>query len=81
MPALIPLGSPAEILLCTDGYYRAADTYGLLDDGSLLDASAVSVDEVLTQLRAVEASDPDCIRHPRFKPADDATALMLGSRP
>lgn len=80
MPELIPLGSPAEILLCTDGYYRAVDTYGLHDDDSLLAASAASVDEVLARLRAVEAADPDCTRHPRFKPADDATAVML-SRP
>lgn len=81
IPEFIPLGSPAEILLCTDGYYRAVDSYQLHDDESLLTASAASVDQVLARLRAVEATDPDCIRYPRFKPADDATAVMLAARP
>ena len=78
MPEVVELGSPAEILLCTDGYYRAVDHYHLHDDRSLMAASAAGVSEVLSALRAAEASDPDCIRYPRFKPADDATALMLG---
>lgn len=80
MPEFIPLGSPAEILLCTDGYYRAVDSYGLHDNESLMAASAASVTDVLASLRKVEAADPDCIRHPRFKPADDATAVMLTAR-
>lgn len=77
MAEYINLGSPAEILLCTDGYYRAVDHYGLFDDAGLLDASNRSVEAVLAALRATEAADPDCKRHLRFKPADDATAVML----
>lgn len=77
MAEMIELAAPAEILLCTDGYYRAADHYGLHDDAGLMDASARSVEEVLAAIRAAEAADPECRRHPRFKPADDATALML----
>lgn len=78
MPEIIALGDPAGMLLCTDGYYRAVDHYGLLDDAGLMNASADGVGEVLAALRAVEAGDPDCLRFPRFKPADDATAVMLG---
>ena len=77
VPEYIELGSPGEILLCTDGYYRAVDHYGLHDDAGLIDASVADVDSVLLSLRAAEASDPDCLRYPRFKPADDATAVML----
>ena len=77
MPEFIDLGSPAEILLCTDGYYRAVDHYGLHDEAGLMSASAGGVDKVLAALRAAEASDPGCRRYPRFKPADDATALLL----
>lgn len=77
MPEFFPLGRPAEILLCTDGYYRAVDTYGLEDDRGLLAASAVSVGQVLSGIRAIEAADPHCTIHPRFKPSDDATAVML----
>jgi hypothetical protein len=81
MPEYIPLGTSAEILLCTDGYYRAVDTYGLFDDAGLLSASAAGVDRLLGDIRSVEAADPHCTRHPRFKPADDATALLLSQRP
>jgi hypothetical protein len=81
MPEVIDLGWPSDILLCTDGYYRAVDHYALFDDTRLLDASATSVDQVLAALRAAEAEDPDCQRFPRFKPADDATAVMLSHVP
>lgn len=77
MPDIIPLGWPEEILLCTDGYYRAVDHYRLHDNGSLLAASAADVRAVLKAIRAVEADDPGCERFPRFKPADDATAVVL----
>lgn len=79
MPEITVLGQPSELLLCTDGYYRAVDHYGLYDDAGLIAASAVGVGKVLAEVRAAEAADPDCRVHPRFKPADDATALMLGS--
>ena len=78
MPEIIDLGAPAQMLLCTDGYYRAVDHYGLHDDAGLMEASATDVEAVLAALRAAEAEDPQCIRYPRFKPADDATAVMLG---
>ena len=79
MAEYIELGQPREILLCTDGYYRAVDHYGLHDDRSLIVASATEggAARVLAGLRAVEAEDPACERFPRFKPADDATAVML----
>lgn len=77
MPEIVHLGWPVQILLCTDGYYRAVDIYGLLDDAQLMDASAKGVADVLKLVRSTEAGDPDTHRHPRFKPADDATAVML----
>jgi hypothetical protein len=77
MPEILRLGWPAQMLLCTDGYYRAVDTYGLMGDAQLMDASALSVSNVLKLIRSTEAADPDASRYPRFKPADDATALML----
>ncbi|WP_395662292.1 protein phosphatase 2C domain-containing protein [Aestuariivirga sp.] len=77
MPEIVHLGWPAQMLLCTDGYYRAVDTYGLMEEGQLMDASAASVNDVLKLIRSTEASDPNAHRYPRFKPADDATAVML----
>jgi hypothetical protein len=73
------LGTPSEILLCTDGYYRAVDHYALHSNESLLQASLApgGVDNVLESIRSVEASDPACVKYLRFKPADDATAMVL----
>ena len=79
IPEVIDLGRPSALLLCTDGFYRAVDHYGLHDDASLLAACGQEhgVDDVLAALRAVEAADPSCETYLRFKPADDATAVML----
>ncbi|MGB8312867.1 MAG: protein phosphatase 2C domain-containing protein [Aestuariivirga sp.] len=73
------LGAPQTLLLCTDGYYRAVDHYNLHSDASLLTTSleAEGIDRVLRDMRALEASDPTCKKYLRFKPADDATAVML----
>ena len=75
----LDLGAPQEILLCTDGYYRAVDHYELHTDETLIEASLgkEGTHRVLAQVRAVEASDLSCQKYPRFKPADDATAVML----
>ena len=77
----LDLGTPESVLLCTDGYYRAVDHYGLHSDESLLKASSEvdGPDRVLRDIRAVEASDPACQKYLRFKPADDATAVVLRS--
>lgn len=75
----LDLGTPRDILLCTDGYYRAVDHYGLHTDETLIEASSSNggVARVLASLRATEASDPTCQKYLRFKPADDATAVLL----
>jgi hypothetical protein len=75
----LDLGAPQEILLCTDGYYRAVDHYEFHTNESLIEASLRKdgTRRVLANIRAVEASDPACQKYLRFKPADDATAVML----
>lgn len=83
MPQLLDLGWPKIMLLCTDGFYRAVDTYGVTDDAGILAACAVpgGATNMLSAIRAAEAADPLCQRHLRFKPADDATAICLVSEP
>jgi hypothetical protein len=74
----IAIEDPADILICTDGFYRLADTYEACDDEGLLKASAVQGPAALLErLRAIEAADPDCRRYARFKPRDDAAAVCL----
>lgn len=77
MPEYLDLGAPSDILLCTDGYYRAVDHYELNDNAGLIDASRTDAGAVLKALRAVEYFDPDCTRFLRFKPADDASVVAL----
>jgi hypothetical protein len=66
-------------LLCTDGFYRAVDTYGVVDEAGLVAACRQQhgMDGVLSAIRAAEAADPECEKFPRFKPADDASAVGL----
>jgi hypothetical protein len=80
IPEYLDLGWPEAMMLCTDGYYRAVDHYGLHDDAGLLAASLGSggVEQVLRRIRAIEAGDPDCRHYLRFKPTDDAAAVSLG---
>jgi hypothetical protein len=78
-PEYIDLGNPKSILLCTDGFYRAVDYYGLHSYESLLQACLEKggADAVLAAIRKVEAGDPECQKFIRFKPADDATCLVM----
>ena len=78
----VDLGEAKELLLCTDGYYRAVDYYALFENEGLLAASVApgGVEDVLRRLRGIEATDPECRKFPRFKPADDASAIALVNR-
>ena len=67
----------AKVLLCTDGFYRAVDCYGLYSNDGLLKASMKSVERVLAEVRMVESDDPDCQRFVRLKASDDATAIVF----
>lgn len=78
-PEFIDLGNPRSLLLCTDGFYRAVDTYQAFDAAGLVSICRGDggVGDVLRRIRQIEASDPNCDAFVRFKPADDATAVML----
>lgn len=70
-------GHSGAALLLTDGFEAAIEDYGLHTSQSLLDAARTDLAAPLEALRAVERADPDCTRFPRFKPSDDATALLV----
>lgn len=69
--------STGEALLLTDGYEAAIEDYGLYTPQSLLSAAREGLRDPLQKLREVERDDPHCTQFPRFKPSDDATALMV----
>jgi serine/threonine protein phosphatase PrpC len=81
MPQFIDLGYPTDILLCTDGFYRCVDHYGIRDDQSLIDACGTQGDaeNLLSAMRNIERDDPECKTYLRFKPKDDATVLKLAA--
>lgn len=68
-----------RLLLATDGFWRLVDTYGRYDEEALF-AAALSqgLRPLARELRAIEAADEECRRHPRLKARDDATAVLVG---
>ncbi|MEP6828331.1 MAG: protein phosphatase 2C domain-containing protein [Aestuariivirga sp.] len=70
-------GNAVQILLCTDGFYRAVDCYGLYGNDGLMKASAKGVERVLADIRKIESDDPACQRFVRLKASDDATAIVF----
>lgn len=75
----MPLVDPASALMASDGFFRLVDHYHEASEQELL-ARACGDGEVAIlydRLREIERSDPHCKIFPRFKPADDASAIAL----
>lgn len=69
---------PAHLLLCTDGFSALVDRYAAYGAAGLVRAALdKGLQELGRELRAIETADAAGARHPRFKPSDDATALLL----
>lgn len=76
--AAVPIAAGDSVLLLTDGFSALIDAYRLYDATTLFAAIAERGLAALGQeLRAVEAEDAACLRYPRFKRNDDATALWV----
>jgi hypothetical protein len=73
-----PLGRPRSVLLCSDGFYRTVDHYGLRDDRSLMmEAARGNLPGLYAEMRRIEAEDAACLRFPRLKASDDAATIVL----
>jgi hypothetical protein len=74
----LPLEGPATVLLMSDGFYRAVDTFQLVtEDRIIARAEHEGLAAILAEVRCIEERDPECIQYPRFKLKDDATALLV----
>lgn len=75
----MPLVDPRSALMASDGFFRLVDNYHEMTEEELLAQSSGEdyVTALYERLRAIEGSDPGCTRFPRFKPADDASAIAL----
>jgi hypothetical protein len=69
---LVSLTGLRRAAVMTDGAARAADLFGAPWDGVL----SLSPSELISTVRVAEHSDPDCVKRPRFKLSDDATAVF-----
>lgn len=70
--------SVRSFLMLSDGFYRLVDTYGCYTDHSLFQSVVRDgLHRLLEELRSIETEDAACVRHPRFKQHDDATALWI----
>ncbi len=71
----------ATILLASDGLTRLVDVFQRYTPRAFFDATRDrGLETLLTELRALEAADPDCRQFPRAKVNDDATGLLLKVR-
>lgn len=66
-----------RVLLATDGFTCAWRSYGLPGPVDWLDRASSAVADTLRALRVAEDADPDGDLFARFKPHDDATALVV----
>jgi len=74
----IRVDGPVEVMLMSDGFYRLVDVFARYDDDRLMDAArGQGVAALYEELRDLEAADPECRSHPRGKPGDDATAVLV----
>jgi hypothetical protein len=71
-----PLADIEALLLLSDGATRLADLFGLVSWAELTGiVSRDGPEELIRQVRAAEAADPDARRWKRGKPVDDATVI------
>jgi Protein phosphatase 2C len=67
-----------SFLMLSDGLCRLVDTYQRYTDAALFRAvESHGLRSLLGELRALELEDSECLRYPRFKQYDDATALWI----
>jgi len=67
-----------ELLLMSDGFSSLVSDYCVYTAESLWDAvRKKGLAQLVQDIRAIERNDAACLKYPRFKVSDDATALWL----
>lgn len=73
-----PVARGDDILLMSDGFAALFDTYRAYDPAGFIERLlAHGLDDLARTLRGIEHDDAACLRYPRFKMSDDASAIWL----
>ena len=73
-------GEADHLLIASDGYFRVVNVFGAYDEVRLVaTARAGGLAALGAELRGIESEDPDCLRYPRMKSMDDASAVLARS--
>ncbi|MCL2384820.1 MAG: protein phosphatase 2C domain-containing protein [Alphaproteobacteria bacterium] len=71
---------PCQLLLMSDGFYRARDVYNIFSTDSALFTEALLSDglkRIQNRIREIEKRDTNCEAYPRIKASDDSSALLI----
>jgi hypothetical protein len=78
----LPRDEVDHILLASDGFFRLVNVFGAYDEAGLVAAArAGGLAALGAELRAIESEDPNCLRYPRLKFMDDASAILVRNGP
>ena len=75
----LPAQAIDHVLIASDGFFRMVNAFGAYDERGLMAAAlhGKGLATLCTELREREADDRTCRRHPRLKPMDDASAILV----
>ncbi|MFV3406416.1 MULTISPECIES: protein phosphatase 2C domain-containing protein [Pseudomonas] len=74
----VPAARGDDVLLMSDGFAALFDTYQACDpDGFITRLHSHGLADLAHTLRGIEQDDAACLRYPRFKMSDDASAIWL----
>jgi len=73
-------GEADHLLIASDGFFRLVNVFGAYDEAKLVaTALAGGLAALGAELREMESKDADCLRYPRLKAMDDASAVLVNS--
>jgi hypothetical protein len=62
----------------SDGFAALMETYKLYEPAKLFDKMLEKgLSALADEIRIIEREDASCVRFPRFKPSDDASAIWV----
>lgn len=74
----MPVARGDDVLLMSDGFATLIEAYGIYEPATLINAMLEKgLSSLVDEIRVIEREDAGCVRFPRFKPSDDASAIWV----